>query len=169
VKPALLVVDLQNEFFADDSPALPSLRAAVEYVNAAIGLFRKLGAPVVVVRDLEEPARVPGAASFEVHPSVEVEPGDAHVDKRFCNAFWKTDLEERLRAQGVDFVVVTGFCAEYCVFGTFRGAQERGFGAAVLRNAIASPRREHIEFVERICDVISYGALAAVLGQGEGC
>jgi len=169
MKPALLVVDLQNEFFEEGSPALGSLRSAVEYVNAAIGLFRKLEAPVIVVRDVDDPGRLPGNTRFEVHPSVEVRPEDAHVDKLHCNAFWKTDLEEKLRASGVDFVVITGFCAEYCVLGTFRGAQERGFAAAVLRNALASPRQDHLEMVERICDVISYGALAAVLGQHEGC
>jgi nicotinamidase-related amidase len=167
VKPALLVVDLQNEFFEDGSPALASLRSAVEYVNPTIELFRKIGAPIVVVRDIEEPRRVPGSAPFEVHASVNVGAarGDLHVDKRHSNSFWKTNLEEHLWSRGVDFVVITGFCAEYCVLSTFRGAVERGFGAALLKGGIASPRQDHIDVVERICDVISYGALAAVLGR----
>jgi nicotinamidase-related amidase len=163
VKPALLVIDLQNEFFEEGSPALPSLRSAVEYVNAAITLFRKIGGTIVVVRDIEEPGREFGKAAFEVHPSVKVRPEDLHVDKRFGNAFWLTELEEDLRARSTDLVVITGFCAEFCVLDTFRGARERGFGAAVLQGALASPRQDHIDFVTRICDVISYGALSAVL------
>lgn len=163
MKPALLVVDMQNEFFAPESPALASLRSATEYINATIALFRKHGAPVVVVSDIEEPSRVPGAEPFAFHPSVAIEPADDRIDKRFGNAFWKTDLDELLRKKGVDTVIVCGFCAEFCVLSTHRGAVERGFGAAVLRSGLASPSADHIRFVEAICDVVSYGALAAFL------
>ncbi|MEZ4312862.1 MAG: isochorismatase family protein [Polyangiaceae bacterium] len=166
MKPALLVIDLQNEFFDEGSPALSTLTPAVEYVNAAIALFRKLGHPIVVIRDIEEPTRVPGAPSFEVHSSVQVHTEDLHIDKRHGNAFWQTDLEEQLRSRNIDFLVLTGFAAEYCVLNTYRGATERGFSAALLRGSIAGPREDHIPFVERICDVISYGPLEHVLTQG---
>lgn len=168
MKPALIVVDLQNEFFEEGSPARPSLLSAVEYVNAAIALFRKIGAQIVVVRDIEEPGREAGQSAFEVHASVKVRPEDMHVDKRFGNAFWLTELEEDLRARNIDFLVIVGFCAENCVLDTFRGARERGFGAALLRGSLASPRQDHIDFVERICDVISYSALAAMLERPFG-
>lgn len=164
MKPALLVVDLQAEFFEEGSPALPSLRSAVEYVNAAIALFRKAGAAVVVVRDVEG-ERAPGNPAFEVHPSVKVHPEDLHVDKRAGNAFWQTDLERELRSRGVDFVVITGFAAEQCVLDTCRGARERGFGAALLRGSIAGPHEKNIGFVERICDVISYGTLEHLMAR----
>jgi nicotinamidase-related amidase len=165
MKPALLVIDLQNEFFAEGSPARSSLIDAVEYVNAVIALFRKIGAQIVVVRDMEEPGRMPGSAAFEVHKSVQVRPEDMHVDKRFGNAFWLTELEEDLRDRDINFLVITGFCAEFCVLDTFRGARERGFGAAILRGSIASARRDHVDFVERICDVVSYNALEAILAR----
>src|SRR6185437_2404065 len=125
--PALLVVDMQNEFFAPGSPAAGSLAVAAEYINAAIGLFRRAKAPVVVVSDIEEPLRVPGSELFGLHPSVAAEPSDLRIDKRFGNAFWKTDLDELLRARSIDMVIVSGFCAEFCVLATYRGAVERGY------------------------------------------
>jgi nicotinamidase-related amidase len=164
MKPALLVIDMQNEFFADGSPALESLRSAAGYINAAIALFRRVDAPVVVVSDIEEPDRVPGSVPFAVHLSVRVKTEDLHIDKRFGNAFWKTDLDEQLRARGVDMLVLSGFCAEYCVLDTYRGARERGWPAALLRSGIASPRADHVRMVESICDVVSYGALAGLMG-----
>lgn len=162
MKPALLVVDLQNEFFEHGSPSLASLRSSVEYSNAAIALFRKGGATIVAVRDWDG-AREPGTPQFEIHPSVHIRPEDLHIDKHFGNAFWRTNLEEELRSRQIDFVVVTGFRAEQCVLDTYRGARERGFGAAIMQGSIAGPRQDHIDFVERICDVISYGALESVL------
>jgi nicotinamidase-related amidase len=164
MKPALLVVDMQNEFFAEGSPALSSLREATEYINATIALFRRAAAPVIVVSDIEEPHRVPGREPFAVHPSVAVEAGDLHIDKRFGNAFWQTDLDAELRARGVTMVIVCGFCAEYCVLDTCRGARERGYATALLRRGIASPRAAHIQVVEAICELVSYGALAGFLG-----
>ena len=164
VKPALLVIDMQNEFFAEGSPALGSLRGAAEYLNAAIGLFRRAGAPVVVVSDIEEPERVPGSQLFAVHSSIAVLPEDLQVDKRQGNAFWKTDLDEQLRARSVDLVIAGGFCAEYCVLDTYRGARERGYAAALLRNGIAGPHAEHVRVVEAICEIVSYGALAGLMG-----
>lgn len=166
MRPALLVIDLQNEFFEEGSPALASLTSAVEYTNAVIQLFRDRAAPIFVVRDIEKPHRVPGTEKFNTHASVQVTPADTHVDKEHGNAFWKTPLEELLRAQGITMVVLTGFCAEFCVLNTFRGARERGFDAALVRGSLASPRQDHIEFVERICDVVSYNALEGFLRKG---
>jgi nicotinamidase-related amidase len=161
---ALLVVDMQNEFFAEGSPAAGSLASAVEHVNAAIQLFRRAGAPVVVVSDIEEPDRVPGREPFGLHASVAAEAGDLRVDKRSGNAFWKTDLDEQLRGRSVDMVIVSGFCAEYCVLETYRGARERGYAAALLRSGIASPHADHLRMVEAICEVVSVGALGGLMG-----
>jgi nicotinamidase-related amidase len=165
MKPALLVVDMQNEFFVEGSPARDSLLSAAEYVNAAIGLFRRAEAPVVVVSDIEEPHRVRGCEPFAVHPSVAVLDGDLRVDKRHGNAFWKTALDEELRSRGVDLVVVSGFCAEYCVLDTYRGARERGYAAALLRSGVAGPHAENVRVVEAICELVSYGALAGLMGM----
>ena len=161
---ALLVIDMQNEFFAEGNPAKPSLHAAVEYINGAIALFRKASAPVIIVSDIEEPTRIPGAPSFALHESIAAEPGDLRVDKRAGNAFWETDLDAQLRARSIDMLILSGFCAEYCVLNTFRGARERGWPAAILKNGIATPNQDRIRFVEDICDVISYGALEGWMG-----
>jgi nicotinamidase-related amidase len=64
----------------------------------------------------------------------------------------------------VDVVIVSGFCAEYCVLDTYRGARERGYAAALLRGGIAGPHAEHVRVVEAICEIVSYGALAGLMG-----
>ncbi|MCC6557218.1 MAG: isochorismatase family protein [Polyangiaceae bacterium] len=163
MSPALLVVDMQNEFFAEGSPARASLVSAVEHINAAIQLFRRISAPVVVVHDIEEPDRVPGREGFALHPSLQAEAGDPRVHKRFGNAFWQTELDDLLRARSVDVVIVSGFCAENCVLDTFRGARERGYSPALLRGGLASPNADRIRFVEDVCEVVSYGALEGFL------
>jgi len=64
---------------------------------------------------------------------------------------------------GVDTVIVTGFCAEYCVLSTHRGAQDLDLAAIMLKGALASDNAERIRFVEEITEIISYGALKTLL------
>ena len=160
MKPALLVIDIQNEFFNLNQACSDSLKSAIEYINAAIDLFREKELPVVVIQHKsEEKGLVPGKSGFDVPESVKLEPKDIRVVKTYGNSFTKTGLAEKLRELQVDTVIVTGFCAEYCVLSTYRGAQDFDFTPIILKGSLASDNAEHIRFVEEISEIISYGAL----------
>ncbi|MCJ7422672.1 isochorismatase family protein [Candidatus Bathyarchaeota archaeon] len=164
MKPALFVIDVQNDFFNINQSCSDSLKSAIEYINAAIGLFRKKKLPIVVIQHKsEEQGLVPGKSSFEVPESVKIEPQDIRIVKTYGNSFTKTGLAEKLRELGVDTVIVTGFCAEFCVLSTYRGAQDFDFTPIVLKGSLASDNIEHIRFVEEITETISFGALKALL------
>lgn len=164
MKPALLVIDIQNKFFNLNQAASDSLKSAVECVNTAIDLFRKKNLPIVVIQHKsEEEGLVPGKSGFEVPETVKLEPQDLRIIKTYSNSFTKTGLAEKLRKLGVDTVIVTGFCAEYCVLSTYRGAQDFDFTPIILRDSLASDNTEHIRFVEEVTETISYGALKAFL------
>ena len=64
----------------------------------------------------------------------------------------------------MDTVIITGFCAEYCVLSTYRGADDLDLAPIILRGALASATVENIKFVESISEIISYEALKKVLG-----
>ena len=164
MKPALLVIDIQNEFFDINQACSDSLKSAIEYINAAIDLFRKKNLPIVVIQHKdEEQSLVPGKPGFDVPKSVKLEPQDIRIVKTYGNSFTKTGLAEKLRELQVDTVIVTGFCAEYCVLSTYRGAQDFDFTQIILKGSLASDNAEHIRFVEEITEIISYGALKTLL------
>jgi len=165
MEPALLVVDVQKAFLKFSPTTAQSLNDAIEYINAAIALFREKGLPVVCVQHVEEGDNlVPGEEGFDLPEALNILPSDLHIHKTYGNAFNKTPLESELRALDVDTVVVTGFCAEYCVLSTCRGAEDLDLTPIVLRGALASSIPENIAFVQSISDVISYGALKKALG-----
>jgi nicotinamidase-related amidase len=164
MKPALLVIDIQKAFFDIDQQTTQSLNSAIEEVNAAIALFRSKQLPVLVVQHMEaDEGLVPGAEGFALPEQLAILPSDLHIVKTYGNAFNRTPLEEELRKLGVDIVILTGFCAEYCVLSTCRGAKDRDLTPIILRGALASGSPENIRFVENVNDVISYGALKKVL------
>ena len=164
MKPALLVVDVQKEFFKLSPATAQSLNDAIEYINAAIALFREKNLPVICVQHVEEEEKlVPGEDGFELPEALDVLPSDLHIHKTYGNSFNKTPLADELRERGVDTVIITGFCAEYCVLSTYRGAEDLDLTPVVLRGSLASTTPKNIRFVESISDVISYGALKKAL------
>lgn len=164
MKPALLVIDVQNDFFNITQACTDSLKSAIDYINEAIALFRKKNLPIIVVQHKStERKLVPGQPGFDVHKSVKLKPEDMRIVKTYGNSFTRTGLAEKLRALGVDTLIVTGFCAEYCVLSTYRGAQDFDFTPIILKGSLASDNAEHIRFVEEITETISYGALKAFL------
>ena len=164
MKPALLVIDIQNEFFNINQACSGSLKSAIEYINAAIDLFREKNLPIVVIQHKDEKqGLVPGKSGFDVPANVKLTPQDMRIVKTYGNSFTKTGLAEKLREHQVDTVIVTGFCAEYCVLSTYRGAQDFDFTPIMLKGSLASENTEHIRFVEEISEIISFGALKTLL------
>jgi nicotinamidase-related amidase len=164
MKPALLVIDVQKAFFDYDQTTAQSLKDAIEYINAAIALFRSKQLPVIAVQheDTEEQL-VPGADGFALPEGLNILASDLHIIKTYGNAFNRTRLADELQRLGVDTVILTGFCAEYCVLSTCRGAKDLDLTPILLRGALASGTPENIVFVENVNDTISYGALKKVL------
>ena len=164
MKPALLVIDVQNEFFDFSAGCSDSLKSAIKYINAAIALFRKKNFPIVVVQHKDdEQGLLPGNTGFDVPQNVKIEPQDIHVVKTYGNSFTKTGLGEKLKKLGVDTVILSGFCAEFCVLSTYRGAEDLDFKPIILKGSLASDDAEHIRFVEEISETISLGALNTLL------
>ena len=164
MKPALLVIDIQNEFFNINQACSDSLKSTIEYINDAIDLFREKNLPIVIIQHKSgEKGLAPGKSGFNVPESVKLKPQDMRIVKTYANSFTKTGLAEKLRELGVDTLIVTGFCAEFCVLSTYRGAQDFDFTPILLKGSLASDNAEHIRFVEEISEIISYGALKTLL------
>ena len=137
---------------------------AIETINAVIALFREKHLPIICIQHVEEEEKlVPGAEGFELPDDLDILPSDLHIHKVYGNSFNKTPLEDELRKLGVDTVIITGFCAEYCVLSTCRGAEDLDLTPIIVRGSLASVIPENIRFVESINNIISYGALKKVL------
>lgn len=153
MKTAFLIIDMQNGCYEATEEKKIFLEAA-DYINDVSELYRKKGLPVIVIQDLEV-GEGEGSQAFEVHESVNVEPTDIRVHKVFSNSFWETNLEEILKEHGVDFLVISGFAAEYCITFTYGGAQERGYNVALLQHGIAGMEKEAIRHTQRVRPAIA--------------
>jgi nicotinamidase-related amidase len=164
MKPALLVIDIQKAFL-DISPIMTqSINEAIRYTNPAIDFFREKELPIIAIQHMNEAEKLmPGEAGFDLPEALQILPSDLHIHKTYSNSFNQTSLFNHLQELGVDTVILAGFCAEYCVLSTYRGAQDHDLTPVMLRGSLASDVLENIAFVERISDTITLGALKKFL------
>ncbi len=158
MKPTLLVLDPQNDFFEADNPNLAEFLRAVLTINTAIALFRERGWPIVVIQHTSK-KKPAGSHAWGVYPGFDCRPEDHRVQKSHLNAFWDSELNTILKLAGVDFVIVAGYISEMCVLSTFRGACERGYQSAILKDAIASFDNQRTQLTLDICTSISLDEL----------
>ena len=155
---ALIIIDVQKAYIGHRKEE-KEYNNTFEYINETAALFREAGRPVIIVRDIEE-------GDGEAYENVEelvVKDTDIEVLKTFSNSFWKTNLEEILKEKNVDFVVICGNAAEYCVLATYNGALERDFGAAMLQHGIFAIHPESLMDIYNNRALISYEVISYIL------
>lgn len=157
MNPALLLVDLQNDFFPGGALPAPDGDAIVTPVNRLIEMFQRLGLPIFATRDWHPenhcsfeqqggpwpPHCIRGTPGAEFNPRVNL-PQNAEIiskarlpDRDAYSGFEDTDLARRLDALGVSDIVVGGLVTEICVKNTVFDALKRGFGVSVVRESVS--------------------------------
>jgi nicotinamidase-related amidase len=139
---ALLIIDLQNDYFPGGKMELEGSPAAVEKAREALAAFRAKGLSVFHVRHLStRPGAtffLPGTEGAEIHASVRPAAGEPVIEKNFPNSFRGTDLKERLERAGAKRLVVAGMMTHMCVDASVRQANDYGFGVTLLADACAT-------------------------------
>jgi nicotinamidase-related amidase len=163
---ALLLIDLQQDYFPGGALPLDEPDAAVAVAARVLGAFRDAGDPVFHVHHAgasDDPFLVEGTPGAEFHPSVV--PGDDEevVRKESPNAFLDTDLDARLRHDEVRELVVVGMMTSMCVDATVRTASDLGYDVTVVADGCANPALEHGGRSVPAADV--HAAFLAALGS----
>ena len=124
---ALMVVHTREGHRAD----LGDLTAVKREQYAASGI--EIGAAGPLGRRF-----VRGEAGHDTVPELAPIAGEAVIDKAGFGAFHGTDLDERLAAEGIDRLILTGVTTQCCVHSTLREAVDRGFACLTLADATAT-------------------------------
>ena len=156
-RPALVLVDVINGF---TDPACPLGSAADAVVSACAQLleaFRANGLPVyftTVVYHYKDQARVfrdrvpaldvlePGSHWVQVDDRIAPQAGEPVIEKQWASGFFSTDLDERLRSDGVDSLVVVGLTTSGCVRATAVDGLQYDYRVVVVREAVGDRNPE---------------------------
>jgi nicotinamidase-related amidase len=139
---ALLLIDIQNDYFPGGRMALERMDEAAGNARALLEAFRARELPVIHVRHLSvRPGAaffVPGTPGADINPLVAPAAGEKIIEKNFPNSFRNTSLADELRAGGIDGVVIAGAMSHMCVDATVRAAFDLGFRCTVAQDACAT-------------------------------
>ncbi len=134
-KRALLVIDVQNEYFTGKLPVTypgGSLANVLRAMDAA----RARGVPVVAIQHSSPQADAAvfrkGSKEWDLHADVASRPHDVLIHKSLPGSFTGTNLEMWLREHGVATVVIAGYMTQMCCDTTARQAMHLGFGVEFL-------------------------------------
>jgi nicotinamidase-related amidase len=162
VKPALLVIDIQNKYL----PMMDERErdSALRMINGYIWKFRQHGRPVIRVyhTDLQW-GPDPDSEDFEFPESVLIEEDDPKVVKNHPSAFTKTELDDVLKERDVNTVFLCGLSATGCVLATYFGAMDREYEAFLCEGALLSADAEQTETIKDILDSVTWGGLDVIL------
>src|SRR5213083_2119319 len=107
---ALLVVDIQNDYFPGGENPLEGPEAAAEKAASVVQAFRAAGDRVVHMRHVwDAPDALfmrPGTHGVEINERVAPAEDEPVFEKRSPNSFLDTPLDGHLRAAGVESLVV---------------------------------------------------------------
>jgi nicotinamidase-related amidase len=139
---ALLVIDIQNDYFPGGAMELEGAEAAGANAAEALRRFRQRKLPVVHVRHLSlRPGAsffVPGTRGAEIHPLAQPLAGETVVEKNFPNSFRATALGKLLEDQNIKNLVVAGMMTHMCVDASVRQAADLGYKVTLIGDACAT-------------------------------
>ncbi len=141
-KSALILIDIQNDYFKDGKLPLHQPEAAALKAATILNWFRNQGDTVIHVQhentDPSKPFLLAGSVGQLIHESVIPKDGEVVITKGYPNAFWETELEAVLNQCDVTSIVIVGMMTHMCVSTTTRAAMERGFVVNVIADACAT-------------------------------
>jgi nicotinamidase-related amidase len=139
---ALLIIDIQNDYFPGGAMQLEGADAAGAKAGQVLASFRKEKRPVIHVQHLStRPGStffLPGTKGQEIHASVTPAAGETVIEKNFPNGFRSTGLKEILEKQQIKNLVVAGMMTHMCVDATVRHAADLGYKVTLLGDACAT-------------------------------
>jgi nicotinamidase-related amidase len=165
--PALLVVDMQNDFVRVGAPLeVPEARATIPVHQTLLDACREMGIPVIYTKFVAgpepillwewSPVHAPPVCSCwkgvgrhyedvageldcsDIIAELYPKPGEPIVEKFGYGAFHDTNLDDLLKAREVESVLVTGTVTQICVEETARESSKRGYRTTIISDAVSS-------------------------------
>ena len=174
---ALLVIDVQNEYFTGQLPIeYPPVDISLPNITAAMQAARAAGVPVIVVQHDAPPGSpvfAKGSDSWQLHPQVAAIDADHHIHKTMGSAFVGTDLREWLASKDIDTLTIVGYMTHNCDAATIYQASHDGLQVEFLIDATGSlpyanaAGKASAEEIHRVYSTVFHSNFAAVASTAD--
>ncbi len=136
MKKALLVIDVQSGMFQEGNVVNDGNRL-LQNVKDLINQARSTETPIFYIQH-NAPAGKPleyGTKGWEIHSEVAPNSQDVIIQKTTPDSFYSTPLDEELKKQGIEHLIIAGIQTEACVDTTCRRAFSMDYKVTLVSDA----------------------------------
>lgn len=142
MKTALILVDLQNDYFTGGQMELVGMDEASTKAGQLLSHFRENELSTFHIQHIatnpDAGFFLPNTEGAELHDSIKPLPGETIVQKHFPNSFRETTLAEELGKAKIDRVVICGAMSHMCIDATTRAAADSGLECVLVHDTCAT-------------------------------
>jgi nicotinamidase-related amidase len=135
---ALVVVDAQVGVLS----SLWQSSRVVANIEVLVRAARQAGVPVVWVQHADEEELKYGSDAWKLAPNFVPTASEVVIHKRYNSSFANTDLDQRLKAGGINRMVLAGAATNWCVRSTAYAALDRGYDLVLVSDAHSTQSME---------------------------
>lgn len=142
MKKALLIIDVQNDYFPNGNCQLNKPEVALNTIKSLLKHFREKKLPIFYIQHVS----IAVQANFFISETVgvqinkEIKPLDTEIIivKHYPNSFYKTNLQKVLKQNKITDLVVCGMMTHMCIDTTVRAAKEYGYKITLISDGCAT-------------------------------
>lgn len=142
MKAALILVDIQKDYFPGGRMELVGMKEASENAREMLRFFREKKWPIFHIQHIavKDGATffLPNSQGIDIHENVTPTSNEPVIQKHHPNSFLNTKLHEELLKAGIESVVICGAMSHMCIDATTRAAADLGFQCTVVHDACAT-------------------------------
>ena len=146
MKKALLIIDIQNDYFEGGAMPLDNPQKACDKTKLILNRFRTENSPVIYIKHIaarpDATFFLPGTKGAEIHDIIKPLEQEKIITKHYPNSFRDTELLSFLKENEITDLVICGMMTHMCVDATVRAAKDYGFNITLIRDACATKSQE---------------------------
>ena len=143
---ALLIIDVQNDYFEGGAMTLVGSYKASENIKLLLKKFRTENQPVIFIQHIttrpDATFFIPNTIGAEIHANVKPLDNEKVIIKHYPNSFRETDLLNHLKSLDITNLVICGMMTHMCIDATTRAAKDLGFNCTLIADGCAT---KHLE------------------------
>ena len=141
MKRALLVIDLQNDYFCGGAMELNGAEKTLEQTNSVIAYARASGYKIYFIQHFSTRKGatffIPNTHGVELNANLDRK-DELVIEKHYPNSFRETILQEELEREQIEELIVCGAMSHMCIDSTVRAGFDLGYSMIVVEDACAT-------------------------------
>jgi len=153
---ALIIIDMQNDYFPGGKMALQGIEEALQNTNDLIRFSRKQGYTIFFVQHIAADSGasffVPSTPGVELHEELDIQE-DTIIQKHYPNSFRETELKAALDSEDIRDLIICGAMTHMCIDTTVRAGFDLGYNITLAHDACATKDLQFGETIIRAHEV----------------